>query len=325
LSSDKNPPLRRFAATRQIAFHQLLVAARKTWLIDALREAAARIDPSKLAEEIDRMVPRDGQKLLAKAGLRVEDVFPLPVLLEAQPTLLGYYRLLLGVSQKLFYGTGSGMVPFKSMETKGTLRDEQLQRLPELCAALAEPLIELIDQLKPISARDVSELQLITFGSQLQGSNNNSIGKRATEDVFIAVGSIVKPYVETASERKYVLQNASGRRVEVALAADPDLRIQEEGGGKLRNKVAIEIKGGTDRSNAHNRAGEAEKSHQKARNAGYTDFWTIISLKGVKPKDLEAESPTTTVWFDIEGILGRSGDAWEEFRIHVAQAVGISI
>jgi|SRR6266567_6638705 len=55
-----------------------------------------------------------------------------------------------------------------------------------------------------------------------------------------------------------------------ALSVFPDTRIQEEFGGKLRNKVAIEIKGGTDVSNAHNRAGEAEKSRPRNRDFGIT-------------------------------------------------------
>ncbi|MGZ6228614.1 MAG: XcyI family restriction endonuclease, partial [Candidatus Binataceae bacterium] len=60
--------------------------------------------------------------------------------------------------------------------------------------------------------------------------------------------------------------------------SDPDLKIQEElEPGQVHNKVAIEIKGGTDKSNAHNRAGEAEKSHQKARAQEFNDFWTIIA------------------------------------------------
>ena len=42
-------------------------------------------------------------------------------------------------------------------------------------------------------------------------------------------------------------------------AADPDICIREElPSGKFRNLVAIEIKGGKDYSNVHNRIGEAE-------------------------------------------------------------------
>jgi XcyI restriction endonuclease len=91
----------------------------------------------------------------------------------------------------------------------------------------------------------------------------------------------VKDYIGKREDRKLMVRNASNRMVVIALASDPDVCIQEEFAGNLRNKVAIEIKGGTDKSNAHNRAGEAEKSHQKAKREGLRDFWTIITKKGL--------------------------------------------
>ena len=45
-------------------------------------------------------------------------------------------------------------------------------------------------------------------------------------------------------------------------------------------------------SNAHNRAGEAEKSHQKVSTLA-RDLWTVISLKRVDVGALRTESPTT--------------------------------
>jgi hypothetical protein len=44
--------------------------------------------------------------------------FPVPAILERQPTLIGYYRLLLGISQKRLYRKGAEMGPFKSMESR---------------------------------------------------------------------------------------------------------------------------------------------------------------------------------------------------------------
>jgi len=49
--------------------------------------------------------------------------------------------------------------------------------------------------------------------------------------------------------------------------------------GSYRNRISIEVKGGTDYSNIHNRLGEAEKTHQNAKAAGFTEFWTVITLK----------------------------------------------
>jgi hypothetical protein len=312
--------------SRQVIFHQMLVAARKTALMDALSEALGQIDPSLLKEQISRYVPKDAQKRLAAAGIRDEHVFPLPAILEQQPTLIGYYRLMLGISQKRFYRKGTGMGPFKSMEARGLLNANKRPDIESFCTVMSEHLAELVRQISPrITARDVSELPLLTLGAQLYGSNNNAIGKKATLDVFVSVAEIVKDFIVRQDAKKITITNASKRRVVLALSTDPDIRIQEEFEGKLRNKVAIEIKGGTDISNAHNRAGEAEKSHQKAKKQGFRDFWTLISKSGLSMEKLKQESPTTNSWFDVAQVLARSGTDWEEFRSRFGGEAGIPI
>jgi hypothetical protein len=96
-------------------------------------------------------------------------------------------------------------------------------------------------------------------------------------------------------------------------------------GKSVHHRIAIEVKGGTDISNAHNRAGEAEKSHQKAKNAGFPEFWTIISKKGLEVAKLQQESPTTNHWFDIAEVLDRKGTDWENFRQRLAGIIGIPL
>jgi hypothetical protein len=312
---------------RQIAFRQLLVAARKSWLVDALKEALGVADPNIVKKQVSEFVPSDVQRVLAANSIRDELVFPVPALLEAKPTLVGYYRLLLGVPQKSFYKGGTGMGPFKSMETGGLLKSTRRPDLEGFCAAMAQGLAELVRQMAPpISTQDVMELPLLALGSQFQGGNNNAIGKRATVDVFLAVSELVKDHVISHDKRRISIQNAAGRRVVIALATDPDIRIQEEfGEGQLRNKVAIEIKGGTDESNAHNRAGEAEKSHQKAKKSGFRDYWTIISKMGLNVEKLKSESPTTNDWFDVAQVLAREGEDWNLFKSRFADAAGIPI
>jgi hypothetical protein len=313
--------------TRQLAFHQLLVAARKNWLVDALNEALAVVEPELVKSETLKYAPKDALKIIASANIRDEHIFPTPAVLTAKPTLVGYYRLLLGASQKAFYRSETGLAMFKSMEVSGTIGAKQREALPEFCRVMSRSLGELVRQLSPkVTARDVTELRLLTLGSQFQGANNVTIGKQATADVFLTIADILGPHVVERTERRLIVANPSGQRVAIALATDPDVRIQvETEGGKLRNKLAIEIKGGTDNSNAHNRAGEAEKSHQKARNLDFRDCWTIIALKGLDAKKLRAESPSTSSWFDIAQVLGRSGPDWEEFRSRLADAAGVPL
>jgi len=319
-------PIKPPAASRQVTFHQLLVAARKTLLMDALSAALGRINPTKLKAELATYIPRDVQRMLASAGIRDEHVFPTPIVIETGPMLVGYYRLLLGIPQKTFYVADTGMSQFKSMEARGVLNDRQRAALPAFCKAMSEGLADLVRQMSPtITPRDISELPLLTIGAQFQGSNNNAIGKRAILDVFLSIREVVKDFITEEDDRRLTLKNSAGRTVVIALASDPDVRIQEEFAGKLQNKVAVEIKGGTDRSNAHNRAGEAEKSHQKAKAEGFRDFWTIIATKGLDLKKLKSESPTTNSWFDAPQVLGREGGDWMEFKGRLAGQVSIPI
>lgn len=169
----------------------------------------------------------------------------------------------------------------------------------------------------------MQELPLLTLGSFFQGANNVLIGKQATADVFLSIKEILTPSLVAHQAQKMIVKNAARRKVLLTLGSDPDIRIEEEFPGTLRKKVAIEIKGGTDRSNAHNRAGEAEKSHQKAKKEGFRDFWTIIAKKGLDVGKLRAESPTTNSWFDVAQILGRQGADWNDFCSRMADVVGI--
>src|ERR1700691_5575618 len=143
--------------SRQIAFHQLLVAARKSVLRDALSEALAQIDPNAIKKQVTQYVPADAQQILAASGIRDEHVFPLPLVLEVKPTLIGYYRLLLGVSQKRFYRAGTEMGPFKSMEERGLINANRRPPIEKFAEIMAAQLADLVRQISPkITARDIS-------------------------------------------------------------------------------------------------------------------------------------------------------------------------
>jgi hypothetical protein len=312
--------------SRQVDFYDLLVAARQTVLKDALRNALHDVDPVEVKRELSTYVPRDAQQILAGAGIRDEEVFPTPVVLKAKPTLVGYYRLLLGVPQKHFYATGTGMGPLKIVEARGILSASTELLLPEFCGAMSEGLAELVRRISPtMTQRDVDELPLLVIGSQFQGSRNNEIGKGATVGVFLAIKEIVGDHIERETAQTIFMCNSAGRKVRITQAADPDVRIEEEFEGEYRPKTAIEIKGGTDKSNAHNRAGEAEKSHQKAKGEGFRDFWTVSATAGLDLTVLASESPTTNSWFDVVQVLGREGKDWTDFASRIAGEVGIPL
>lgn len=215
---------------------------------------------------------------------------------------------------------------FKGMEESGTITGKQRPYLADFCEAMAEPLAELVRQIPKITERDLNELSLLTYGSQLQGSNNTQIGKAAMKEVFIAISEIVGPFIIERTANRLKIKNSAGRMVYISLAHDPDVSIQELiGDGGVHHRVAIEVKGGTDVSNVHNRAGEAEKSHQKAKRFGFPEFWTVIAKKGLELFKLQHESPTTNHWFDVAEVLARKGKDWEDFKQRFSGAVGIPL
>lgn len=218
--------------------------ARRTWLLDALSEALTVADPGEIKRQLTIYVPADVQRSLAAAGIRDEQLFPTPLLLETQPSLIGYYRLLIGVPQKTFYGASSGMGLFRRMEATGTLNAAQRAALPEFCTAMAIPLAALVRQISPvITPRDVIELPLLTLGSQLQGSNNNIIGQAAIKGIFLSIAGITKDITTRQTASELHLRTPRGRLFIIALANDPDVRLQEVLPDDLSNQLSIEVKG----------------------------------------------------------------------------------
>jgi hypothetical protein len=294
-------------------------------LIDALLAALKVADPATVKTQISAIVPPDVQQILAAAGIRDEQVFPTPAVLEAAPRLLGYYRLLLNVPQKTFYRSASGFGGLRTMEGKGTLRAAQQAQLPALCSALAAALAELVRGMAPtLSTRDIFELPLLTLGSQLQGGANNIIGQQAVEAVFQAITKIVQAHISASAASQVIISNSAGQQFLIARSNDPDVDIREIVTAGRQPRIAIEVKGGTDQSNAYNRAGEAEKSHIKANIRGYSQRWTVIGTRGVaNAPRLKAGSPTTTQWFEATEVMAQAGHDWSRFEQLLRIELGI--
>ena len=111
-------------------------------------------------------------------------------------------------------------------------------------------------------------------------------------------------------------KNGAGAIYLVIPSSDPDISVflEEPSEEKL---LCIEIKGGQDVANVHNRAGEAEKAHLKASQAGWLEKWTVIYLVGLQYKQADkllTESPSTDAWFDINEVCAQSGRTYESFK-----------
>lgn len=310
----------------QIGFSFALGQIRSLYLQDALSKTIQDIDLSELDKELSTYVPQDSLKTLAKHGLRGELVFPVPCLLKANPYLLGYYRLLLGFSQKEFYTTKFGVAGFKSMEVKGILTGKNRNALPDLCRGMIGSAITLVDGIgvDRVSKDILDDLTLLTVGPQLRGGANVKKGVAGIVDVFQAIHSIVEHSATSSSASKIEIENAAGRRVLIEFAPDPDIVIREEfSKGKHRNIIAIEVKGGTDFSNIHNRVGEAEKSHQKARAAGYVECWTVVNVDRIDIDMARRESPSTNTFYRLSALKQAKSEEYQDFKDRVISLTGI--
>ncbi len=295
------------------------------FLQQALAEAVQRLDLRTINAELDQRVPQKDLAQLASRGIRGELLFAVPCLLRANPRLLGYYRLLLGFSQKEFYNK-SKLARLDMMETKGELSSRVAGELDELCGALVTRASEMADRIGfgRITKELLDDLTLLTLGPQLRGSRNTRIGKAANEAVFKIIQNIVRHSLSKFTATSFVLNNAAGRQVTIAFSADPDISISEDiSSNTTKSIVAIEIKGGADKSNIWNRLGEAEKSHQSAKQRGFVEFWTIYNVPDLDLPKAKEKSPTTTRFYSLLQLTDRKSDAFVDFRDRLISLVGI--
>ncbi|MCY4488819.1 MAG: XcyI family restriction endonuclease [Deltaproteobacteria bacterium] len=310
----------------QIDFARSLKAIRSQLLQEALLATVQEVSLHEIDAELRDSVREVDLKRLAVHGLRGELLFPVPCLLRGNPSLLGYYRLLLGFSQKAFYGSSGGAGQFKSMEDSGTLSSRQDELLPDLCAGMnrcASLLLAALDE-GDIQPQFLDDLTLLTLGPQLRGGANVRKGSAGIVVVFDAIREVVKGNIQKETSKRLDIHNASGRSVTIQCAADPDIVIVEAmAPEEQRNVIAIEVKSGTDFSNIHNRIGEAEKSHQKARQAGFVECWTIVNVDNIDLAMARRESPSTNRFYRISGLKRGEGDEFRDFRSRVLSLVGI--
>ena len=310
----------------QIDFSRSLKAIRSQLLQQALLATVREAPLHEIDEELRDSVSELDLKRLAAHGLRGELLFPVPCLLRCNPRLLGYYRLLLGFSQKAFYGSGGGAGQFKSMEDSGELSSRQDELLPDLCAGMSRCASLLLDALdeEDIQPQFLADLTLLTLGPQLRGGANVRKGSAGIVVVFDAIREVVKGNIQRQSQSRLDIKNASDRNVTIQFAADPDIVIVEEmAPEEQRNVIAIEVKSGTDFSNIHNRIGEVEKSHQKARQAGFVECWTIVNVDNIDLAMARRESPSTNRFYRISELKRGEGDEFRDFRSRVLSLVGI--
>lgn len=310
----------------QIGFAHRLIALRQTHLQPALLHTVATLDIAALDAQLAAVAPAEGLQKLASLGLRGEALFSSPMILQAKPTLLTYYRTMLGYSQKEFYQTGTGLGIFKRAEDAGDLSVASMARLPALCQLMNARAWQLLQGMEtlPVDQRLLNELSLLSIGPQLRGGRNNQLGDAGIEAVYQLILQAVAHAKPVAVDRMATLINAAGRKVLIAVAADPDIVIIEKSSGHNdRPLIAIEVKAGTDASNIHNRIGEAEKSHLKAKALKFTDCWTILNVAKRDVALAAQQSPTTNRFFTLSELMDGASKTHHEFVAAIVSFTGI--
>jgi hypothetical protein len=305
----------------QISFYFRLQIIRDRYLHDGLRETVERVAIPDLDAELARNVAPGALAKLASMGVRGEVFFAVPLILRANPFLLGYYRLLLGFSQKELYNKGP-FGRFKRLEGEGIIPPGVEPELVDLSRSLIGSASLLVDAVDTASPAIVWDLQLLTLGAQFRGSELNKIGQKATKEVFQLILELVGAYLKDNTARTIILENDSRRTVLIEFFSDPDVRVTEKLDQGVRPILSMEIKGGGDASNVHNRIGEAEKSHQKAKNLGFAEFWTLLRVP-VDEATAGRGSPTTTRFFQLEQVVDRSTNQSRAFRELLSSHLGI--
>ena len=293
---------------------------------EALAATVQRVSLKEIDTELNELVPQESLKAVAACGLRGELAFLVPCLLEANPFLIGYYRLFLGYSKKEFYSPQFGLTSFHALEERGTIPLSCAPRLQEFSKAMIFSACLLIESIGigRLNRNLIHDLTLLTLGPQLRGGANVSRGTEVTDQVFEIIKEIVLRNGGKAGKREIIFQNASGRAVKIQFASDPDIIIQEfMPSGAPINKIAIEVKGGKDFSNIHNRLGEAEKSHQKAHKQGYHECWTVVNVDRMDEALAKRESPSTNRFYLFSQLEQRHGLIYEDFVQRIKSLAGI--
>jgi hypothetical protein len=307
----------------QVSFYFRLQTIKDLYFHESLKNTIKELDIRNIDSELSKFVSSKNLTKLAEYSLRGEAVFPIPMILKSNPFLLGYYRLLYGFSQKEFYSKGP-FGRFKIMEDKGKLTAQAEPEIEELCSSLIYSAEKLILDIGSISLQTITELQLLTVGPQLRGSLNNKYGQAATQKTFNLIKSLISKYIIHSTQNSFEIKNDSGRKVSIRFSSDPDIEIVEKLSAGERGLISVEIKGGRDYSNIHNRIGEAEKSHQKAKRRGHFEFMTILSVD-VDYAILRNESPTTNHFFNLDRLSDNTSTEFLNFQDILTSILGIHL
>lgn len=293
-------------------------------LRDALRETVGKVGVQVIDRELHELVSTDALNKLGAFGLRGEVLFAIPCLIKEKPAISGYYRLVLGISQKEYSRRGLDKWIRMEKGENATISEGEIEDLCTMLIKAGERLLSALASMDNVTEDFFHELALLTLGAQLDGSYRVTVGQKAVAVVRELIMDIVKPknpdgFQERGNEIEFT--NAANRRVKIRFGSDPDILITERSGNQYRQLLAIEVKGGSDPSNIHNRLGEAEKSHLKLSASGVLR-WTIVGVP-VDEQTARMRSPSTNRFYAISSLLIEGSQEYESFRRELISILGL--
>lgn len=186
-------------------------------------------------------------EILKGKGIDPREVFCYSEIIDEEPELLDYYRLIAALSQK---GLGQLLRGEKRTSVNQAIILNQI--INELVVAFPE---EFFNNMESVVVAEI--------GSETQGSWVNLIGKGAAKAVrdmifdYARIGGYVAE--QGKSERGEYLKLTNGWVI--TFADEPDVSIHDD---KVVLRAAVEVKGSMDVAGAQTRYGEAKKSFGKA-------------------------------------------------------------
>ncbi len=159
----------------QIGFHFRLKSIKDLYFHEALSNTVKKLTIKEIDLELSKYVSDESLQKLASFSVRGEAFFPTPLILKSNPFLLGYYRLLLGFSQKEFYAKGP-FGRFRHLEETGKISKRVESEIEAFCQSIISSTEYFIKEIDDLSLPVITELQLLTVGPHLRGSMNNVYG-----------------------------------------------------------------------------------------------------------------------------------------------------
>lgn len=298
-------------------FHYRVAVLRQQRLTVTLRKAITACDLDAVNAQLHQFVDPTALQRMACRGLRGEVCLAVPVLLQAAPTVVEYYRHFCGLSCPALYGEmGKEAIP--------ELNRVAARHLESLCRQLCCAALRTIGQLDDLSLPTIHELQRRSLMREHHLLSQSEIDDLRADNLHDLLNRLLSPFLHERTRTSLRIENAAGRPVLIEFASDPDVLFTEKQGSTTRLVLSIEVKGGADASNIHNRLGEAEKSHLKAKRRGCTDLWTLTKVD-VSREVAERASPTTTRFFNLTRILDQSTSEFREFREALCLRLGVPL